>query len=184
MTSHFPLRPGFAPFWPTSGQLSPLMSLNRPEPANIGGVSALLAMDGATYRKSRLISGLRCRPRSRRRPKISALCSSSLGATVRTRMLSPILTGVRMWAPRPVRDRPQHLRVVINRAARHAGCFEHLDPIVMVLVVSTAFITASSASRFPMRCWWSQSVVVASFRAPQSLRTARRSPRRRHPPSR
>jgi DNA-binding MarR family transcriptional regulator len=32
----------------TSGQFSLLMSLNRPEPATIGGVSALLAMDRTT----------------------------------------------------------------------------------------------------------------------------------------
>jgi hypothetical protein len=32
----------------TSGQFSLLMSLNRPEPASIGGVSALLAMDRTT----------------------------------------------------------------------------------------------------------------------------------------
>ena len=32
----------------TSGQLSLLMSLNRPEPANLGSVAALLAMDRTT----------------------------------------------------------------------------------------------------------------------------------------
>src|SRR6266545_893328 len=32
----------------TNGQFSLLMSLNRPEPASIGGVSALLAMDRTT----------------------------------------------------------------------------------------------------------------------------------------
>lgn len=32
----------------TSGQFSLLMALNRPEPANVGGVAALLAMDRTT----------------------------------------------------------------------------------------------------------------------------------------
>jgi hypothetical protein len=36
-----------------------------------------------------------------RRPKISALCWPSLGATVRTRTLSPILIGVQMCGTSP-----------------------------------------------------------------------------------
>jgi len=43
------------------------------------------------------------------------------------------------------------LRVIINRIAGHTGGFEHLDPPLVVLVVSTAFITCSSASRSAMR---------------------------------
>ena len=38
----------FRPLELTSGQFSLLMSLNRPEPASIGSVSALLAMDRTT----------------------------------------------------------------------------------------------------------------------------------------
>jgi len=38
----------FRPLGLTSGQFSLLMSLNRPEPATIGGVASLLAMDRTT----------------------------------------------------------------------------------------------------------------------------------------
>ncbi|HEX3860468.1 MAG TPA: MarR family winged helix-turn-helix transcriptional regulator [Stellaceae bacterium] len=38
----------FRPLGLTSGQFSLLMSLNRPEPATIGGVATLLAMDRTT----------------------------------------------------------------------------------------------------------------------------------------
>ena len=39
---------GFRPFGITSGQFSLLMALNRPQPAPLGAVAALLAMDRTT----------------------------------------------------------------------------------------------------------------------------------------
>ena len=47
----------------------------------------------------------------------------------------------------------KHLRVIVDRATRHAGASSTSTQWSVVLVVSTAFITSSNASRFAMRCW-------------------------------
>ena len=102
-----------------------------------------------------------------RRPKISALCWPSLGGTLRTRTLSPILIGCRCAGPRPI---PRRSRIERGRggapaghrtAARKCGPGPHGTPAAsststqcsVVCVASTAFISASSAARFSMRSW-------------------------------
>jgi hypothetical protein len=78
-----------------------------------------------------------------RRPKISALCWPSLGATLRTRTPSPILIGCGCAAPRPIpgrshiaRDRGgapagQQTSARNRRPGRkHSGRLKHLDPMI------------------------------------------------------
>src|SRR5271165_5040996 len=47
----------------------------------------------------------------------------------------------------------EHLPVVIDRAARHAGGFEHRDPMPGGLCRQHRVHRVSSAARFAMRCW-------------------------------
>jgi hypothetical protein len=127
------------------------------------------------------------------------MCWPSLGATLRTRTPSPILTGVRMcgispnsgslaYCTRP-RWRPlrvgEHLRIIIDRAARHAGRFEHFDP--MVGRVGHQYRVHNVFQRVAVRharLIGRKTRVLAPLRMPQSLGTARPDPpRRRHPPS-
>src|SRR5438132_6183177 len=74
----------------TSGQFSLLMSLNRPEPASIGSVSTLLAMDRTTLtanlkpleRRKLLTVGVDAVDRRSRRLSLTAAGRAVLAATV------------------------------------------------------------------------------------------------------
>jgi hypothetical protein len=117
------------------------------------------------------------------------LCWPSLGATLRTRTPSPILTGVRVCGTSPnswslacwTRHLRvgEHLRVIVDPTARHPGCFEDLDPVVgglgrqhrvhqglQRIAVGYAYLVGRKTR------------VLAPFRVPQHLGTTRpdRSP--------
>src|SRR5579875_1873358 len=104
-------------------------SVSRPPPAERLAADALQGNgpDHTTPLSRSLARSASLRPR---RPKISALCWPSFGATLRTAMSSPIrIARILDHAAMPHLRVGEHLRIIVDRTAGNAGLFKHGDPM-------------------------------------------------------